>query len=111
MLAPLPEGPGIAAKYAGDKDIERDPAVVFADGFETYPTGPLPGGFRKGNEKRWDNSGGLCRVTDAAAEVNGGGQALEMLIRRPGDTPGGAGVQKHFEEGLEFFLVPDIDLG
>jgi hypothetical protein len=105
MLAPLPEGHGLAGKYPGDQDIERDPAVVFADGFETYPTGALPGGFRKGNEKRWDNSGGLCRVSDAADEVNGGGQALEMLIRRPGDEPGGAGVQKHFDEGFDTLFL------
>ena len=35
MLADLPEGDGSAARYPGDKGIETDPAVVFADGFET----------------------------------------------------------------------------
>ena len=35
--APLPEGNnGIAAKHPGDKGITNDPAVIFADDFESY---------------------------------------------------------------------------
>ncbi|GAB6166653.1 hypothetical protein JCM19992_26530 [Thermostilla marina] len=33
-VAPLPEGPGLSAKYPGDCGIDRDPAVLFADDFE-----------------------------------------------------------------------------
>ncbi len=102
MPSELPEGEGIAAKYPGDQDIQRDPAVVFADDFETTETGPLPGGLRKGDEKKWDGSGGLCSVTEQAENVHSGSKALEMTIVRPGTgKPGGAGVQKHFEEGFD----------
>ena len=31
----LPEGPGLAARYPGDKGIEGDEAVVFVENFET----------------------------------------------------------------------------
>ncbi len=31
----LPEGSGLAARYAGDEGIERDPRVLFVDDFET----------------------------------------------------------------------------
>lgn len=31
---PLPEGRGLAAKYPGDRGIERDPDVVFAEHFD-----------------------------------------------------------------------------
>ena len=30
----LPQGPGLAARYPGDKGIEKDRAVVFAENFE-----------------------------------------------------------------------------
>jgi len=40
--ARLPEGPGLAAKYSDDKGVEKDPAVLFAEGFES------------GDLKRWD---------------------------------------------------------
>jgi len=106
MFAALPEGDGIAAKYPGDQDIERDPAVVFTDGFEANATGPLPGGFRKGDEKRWDDSGGACRITDRPDEVHGGGKALEMTIARPGSgRPGGAHVQKFFQDGFDTLFL------
>lgn len=46
---PLPQAAGIAAKYPGDMGIEKDPAVVFAEGFEEeqLPTAGYeqPGGF------------------------------------------------------------------
>lgn len=38
--APLPSGPtGIAARYPGDAGIASDPAVLFADDFESYASG------------------------------------------------------------------------
>jgi hypothetical protein len=49
---PLPQpsaGPGLAARYPGDVGIEKDPAVIFAEGFEAeeLPTSGYdqPGGF------------------------------------------------------------------
>ncbi len=31
---PLPEGPGLSARYPGDAGLERDPAVLFIEDFE-----------------------------------------------------------------------------
>ncbi len=46
---PLPEGnSGIARKYPGDARIAGDPAVIFADDFESYAKAADMG-------KRWDN--------------------------------------------------------
>ncbi|NLW50773.1 MAG: hypothetical protein GXY85_08005 [Candidatus Brocadiaceae bacterium] len=105
MLASLPEGYGLAAEYPRDRGVERHSAVVFADGFERYQPGPLPGGFRKAQEKLWDSSGGACRVADAPDDVHGDGQALEMRIPRPGDAPGGAHVQKFFDPGFDALFL------
>jgi hypothetical protein len=106
MLSRLPEGDGIAARYPGDKGIERDPAVVFADDFETTAAGPLPHGYRKRDEKLWDNSGGDCRITEEPENVHSGMKALQMTIVRPGSgQPGGAGVDKYFEEGFDTLFL------
>jgi len=106
MPAELPEGPGIAAMHPGDREIERHPAVVFADGFETTESGRLPGGYRKGDEKKWDTSGGDCVITDRPENVHGSGKALEMTIVRPGTgLPAGAGVAKYFEDGCDTLFL------
>lgn len=106
MPSDLPEGDGIAAKYPGDQHIERDPAVVFADGFETTESGPLPDGHRKQDEKKWDGSGGECLITEQAENVHSGNKAMELTIVRPGTgLPAGAGVQKHFEEGSDTLFL------
>ena len=104
MLGNLPEGSGIAANYPGDKGIEKDSAVVFADDFETTPAGRLPDGYRKGDEKKWDGST-RCLVTDQAANVHSGTRSLEMTIARPGPQPAGCGVQKNFEEGFDTLFL------
>jgi hypothetical protein len=35
-VQPLPEGNGVAARYPGDSGIATDPAVIFAEDFESY---------------------------------------------------------------------------
>jgi hypothetical protein len=74
--------PGLAQKYPGDEGIEHDPAVIFADGFESAD-------FKKWDE---DQSGGdpkrvaisnkpdsvfygehACRMTATRGENSGGG--------------------------------------
>jgi len=52
MLAELPEGEGIAAKYPGDLGIEEDPAVVFADGFEDIEDDTMSSSFEKQKGKK-----------------------------------------------------------
>jgi hypothetical protein len=55
MLADLPEGDGIAARYPGDQGIETDPVVVFADGFETVEGDKFATGDRKRSASGWNN--------------------------------------------------------
>jgi len=46
----LPEGEGLAGRYVGDRGIEGDAAVLFADGFES------------GDLRQWDeNQAGAMR--------------------------------------------------
>jgi hypothetical protein len=72
----LPEGnSGIAAKYKGDNGITSDPAVVFADDFESYASAA-------NLTNKWDNvfqSGHLLIVT-AAANVYRGAKALQFDV-------------------------------
>src|SRR3954463_3154345 len=47
----LPEGAGLAAKYPGDADLSKNPAVFFTDNFES------------GDLKNWDDKSGTITVT------------------------------------------------
>jgi len=49
--ADLPRGPGLAAKYPDDQGLAKDPAVLFADDFES------------GDLKKWDDKSGTLAVT------------------------------------------------
>src|SRR5947208_1632147 len=46
--APLPEGPGLATAYPGDRGIAKDPAVLFAEDFEEGTLSEVV--------KRWDSA-------------------------------------------------------
>jgi hypothetical protein len=75
-LAPLPEGDaGIAAKYPGDVGIEKDPAVVFYDGFEDYST---PADLHK----TWSLviHEANIRFVDEPANVHHGKRAIEFTV-------------------------------
>jgi hypothetical protein len=75
--APL-AGAGIAARYPGDRGIDSDPAVVFADDFEEY---------REASElrNRWDTvyQNEYVKLTFEPANVYAGTQALvfEMPVQ------------------------------
>lgn len=72
----LPEGShGIAARYPGDKGIEKDPMVLFADDFESYQH-PLEMG------QRWDAlyQRHLVGLTKDSACVYAGKQSLEFTL-------------------------------
>ena len=74
----LPEGnAGIAARYPGDADIEKDPAVVFHHDFEDCRT---PADL----SAKWDVMYGpeYMNITEEPANVSGGLRALEMTIPR-----------------------------
>jgi hypothetical protein len=79
--ASLPQGRGLAAAYRGDAGIEKDPAVLFADNFES------------GDLSRWDEhhgaiavtgegaySGRRCVVSEMVRGQNTGGQAIKWFM-------------------------------
>lgn len=88
LLAPLalaadklPEGPGLAAKYPADKNISADPAVFFADDFES-------GDFKKWAERVGTmaisedkpHAGQRCAVAPMEKGKNHGGDAKIWFI-------------------------------
>jgi hypothetical protein len=81
---------GLAARYPGDVGIEKDPAVLFADGFEG------------GDLRRWDEDqagGDRSRVAVVKDEVFYGRHAVRMTATR-GKNNGG-GLIKWLGEGVE----------
>jgi len=106
MLGKLPEGEGLAAAYAGDRGIEQDPAVVFADDFESTPAGRLASGFRVRDGRKWDNVGGNCVVTEEPEGVYSGRRALQMVVARDDPhRPAGAGVANYFHDGFDTLFL------
>jgi hypothetical protein len=69
------DGSGIASRYSGDKNIASDPAVIFADDFESYTT---PDHART----RWGAGGGLVRMRIAteANNVFSGNKSIEFTL-------------------------------
>jgi hypothetical protein len=74
--APLPEGnSGLAARYPADVGIASDPAVIFADDFESYSgVAGLTG--------RWNQAYHTAniRIATESGNVFGGGKALEFTV-------------------------------
>jgi len=93
---PLPEGPrGIAAKYPGDQGIEKDPAVLFRDDFESgKPQG------------RWDNvfHDANIRLAEEPANVVSGKRALEFTVPQQKAELSNA-VVKHFKTGADVVFL------
>jgi len=87
-VAPLPEGPGLAAKYPGDVGLQADPAVIIAENFEEGDLDALveASSTKTTTGKRWTNVAGakgkdktLTIVTDPV-NVHAGKFALEILV-------------------------------
>ncbi len=74
----LPEGAnGIAARYPGDVGIGGDPAVIFADDFESYSS--ASGLTSRWNEVyQWSN----VRIATEAGSAFRGSKALEFAVPR-----------------------------
>jgi hypothetical protein len=73
---PLPEGnSGIAARYAADAGIASDPAVIFADDFESY-------GSAAGLTSKWSDAYHTAniRIATEAGNVFSGGKSLEFTV-------------------------------
>jgi hypothetical protein len=74
--APLPSGnSGIAARYPLDAGIAADPAVVFADDFESYAS--AAGVLGKWSEAYHSAN---IRIATEAGNVFGGGKSLEFTV-------------------------------
>lgn len=76
QLGELPEGnTGIAAKYPGDKGINRDPAVLFADDFDEYTS-------VADLRKKWDvlTNEAYLDIAEGSSGVIGEGRFLLMTI-------------------------------
>jgi len=75
-VEPLPEGnTGLAAKYPGDKGLERDPAVIHYDGFEDYEA---PADVNKKYEFVMHTEN--MRLTEEPTNVNHGKKAMEFTL-------------------------------
>lgn len=79
---------GLAAKYPGDKGIEKDPAVLFATGFE------------EGLEGWWDirNRDGIKFVDDSSI-VHSGSKCLQMTAVKGKDS--GSDMKHTLSEGVD----------
>jgi len=77
VATPIPEpAAGIAARYPGDQGIERDPAVIFASGFESGFEG-----WTRPNKR-------ICAIVQDQALAHSGGACLQATATRGQDTGG-----------------------
>jgi hypothetical protein len=96
----LPEGvTGIAAKYRGDKGIDQDPAVVFADDFESHAS-------VADLRTKWDvlTHEELLSIVDGTDNELGGAKSLLLTIPQQ-DAPLGAHVDKLLTETQDVLFL------
>jgi hypothetical protein len=79
----------LSSRYPGDRGIEKDPAVLFADNFES------------GGLKKWNDVGGSAMVTNESA--HGGSRCVRMEMVRGQNTGGDA--KKWFMPGADKVFV------
>ncbi|MHC4914655.1 MAG: hypothetical protein ACYTGB_04105 [Planctomycetota bacterium] len=99
-LEKLPEGnTGIAARYPGDRGIEKDPAVVFADDFEACSSAA-------DLRKKWDvliHEANLS-IAGESATANGGKKSLLITVPKR-KQPLAAGVDRTLAETRDVLFV------
>ncbi|RMF89580.1 MAG: hypothetical protein D6741_17795, partial [Planctomycetota bacterium] len=83
QVAALPEGPGLSARHPGDRGIDRDSAVLFADDFEE---GDLDAIARRWGEM--SNKGGRVVRLVEDDPLGKPGRAIEMTSTL-GENTGG----------------------
>lgn len=91
----LPQGYGLSAKYPKDKEIERDPAVLFADDFEE---GDLPEVVRRWSEASNKNNKVLAFSRDVP-RASGGKRSIQMTSTLGQDT--GGHLYKRLAKGVD----------
>jgi hypothetical protein len=69
------DGVGIAERYPGDNGIENDPAVILADGFESYTTVDQI-------RTRWGSASGVTHIRIATEDINvfSGNKSVEFTL-------------------------------
>ena len=99
-LDPLPEGnSGIAARYPGDKGIDKDPAVLFADDFESCTS-------IADVKKKWDvvvHEANLS-IAEGASHEHGGRKSLLITIPQQHE-PLASGVDKLLNNTQEVLFL------
>lgn len=95
----LPEGNcGIASKYPGDKNIEKDPEVLFADDFEQAST-------VADLHKKWDLFINEEHLTvDKGAGYKSGGNALLMTVPKQ-EIPLSTGVARSLSDTKDILFL------
>lgn len=68
--APLPEGPGLAARYPGDAGLAGDPAVVLVEDFEQASW--------EDSKARWESVQGTQALSDDRPRASAGKQSVHM---------------------------------
>jgi len=101
MLPELPEGGGIAAKYPGDRGIEEDPRVVFADGFEEIEGTRMAAVGREQTGNKWDSSAGTVTIVQEPEKVHTGSKAAQMTY----EVPSSHNAVKQFKDGFDTLHV------
>jgi len=98
-LDKLPEGDaGIAAKYPADKGIERDPAVILADGFEDcFSAADL--------RKKWDVLVHDRNMSIANESANKNGRRSLLLTIPKRTSPLATGVSKLLEKTQDVLFL------
>lgn len=99
--SPLPEGhTGLAAKYPEDEGLERDPGVLFHDGFEDVSEA-------KDLSAKWDAGvfqERCIRIAGEPANRHGGRKALEFTVPRQKEELSNGVAKKLKEERDILFL-------
>src|SRR5262249_23354419 len=93
----LPEGPGLAAKYPGDRGIEKDPNVVFAENFEAASLDEMV--------KRWEQAQNREIMSFSDDVPPGSGGKRSLLMTHVGGTNSGGHLYRRLPAGYDRLFV------
>ena len=104
----LPEGPGLAMRYPGDRGIEKDPAVVFAEGFEAPSMDPV--------RARWESVSQPEIFSLSGEKPPGSGGRRSLQVEHVGGKDSGGHLYRRLLPGYDrlfvrFYVRFDRDCG
>lgn len=94
---PLPEGPGLAAKYPGDRGIADDPRVVFVENFEQATI--------EDTFKRWETVSQREQFTHGSDRPAQSGGKKSLLVQHIGGKGESVYLYRRFDPGHEKLFV------